>query len=587
MQSRREYRSPREGEVAAFLSRHAKWVKAYGKELRFRPCPKCMGDSASNPSSQINMETGLWRCFGCGAVGNFFTLTRDFGAPLPLNDRYKDDANPIRPVDFERFFGIQRRPVTCGHHPDLLEYCRFRGIEDRTLDAWRVSTKGPEALRWPIYAWTGRTWGIVNARIRVCLDRDSKNCTDWFDQKGAPTGLLIGNHLLNLQDPKKRAVIFEGQWDAMVGWQLGLENSFSLPNGAGSIHVDSMLRYIPDDWEVWLAMDEDEAGQRAVERFFAQLGPDRVGTLKMPYKDLNEWLVQNPSLCLGDVEDACTGLTRLTGGCSIQSGNYMDMDMDREDEPENVVLVCKTPFDSLNHMLNGGLRGGETTGLLAKSGTGKTSFCNQIAVYAAMTGTGVGLISVEGTRKALKPKIKDVVRGICKPEQYKETVSRLMISRLEGKRVKPSECVSEFESMIAKGARLLILDNLDHITGDCNSDKLAAYGELIRIATHYMVHVIVVWQPHKVDSSQRVNSGNQKGYSQTYQDADNYLNLNPVEDFIQLHMEKTRESGVDRINNKLWMVYDKKTRCFAECVRDVKIISGDNSGNVLDLTRLR
>lgn len=588
MKFRREYRDPRPGEVAMFMSSHAAWCKPQGNltgrgdELRFRPCPKCGHDKSDNPAGQINTVTGLWRCFACDTVGNWFTLTREFGDPLPENDRYKDGPGVVHPHHFDALRGKKRRPVTAGHYPGLLEYCHQRGIGNPTLDAWRVSTRGVHALRWPIYAWSHDTWEIVNTRIRVCTDPNA-DARDYFEIRGGPTRLLIGNHLLDPKGPK-RAIIFEGQWDVMTAWDIGLRNVFSLPNGANNVHVADMLRYIPDDWEIWLAMDDDAAGQKAIEKFFAQLGPDRVARLTFPKKDLNDWWVASMGeLTVADVEKCVSGLTTMVGLRGSKTETFMAMDM-ADDKLSMAEPVAISPWDKFNHLFAGGFRPGETTGVLAPSGVGKTTWCNNVAVFNAKIGVTVGLISLEGTRDALKRKLRDVIRGICKPEEYQSTIKKLMVSNLEGTQTTWQQCIAEFETMISNGAKLLVLDNLDFITRDSDREKLRAYGALIDLGRSRGVHIIVVWQPNKVDRSVIVNSGNQKGYSQTFQDADNYINLNIVDDFVRIEIEKSREQGVERIDNKCWYVYHKESRVFEELADDIRFSQlGNHRAKIIPL----
>lgn len=237
----------------------------------------------------------------------------------------------------------------------------------------------------------------------------------------------------------------------------------------------------------------------------------------------------------------------------------MDDDEDQKAEP-----VATTPWKKFNHLFAGGLRPGETTGVLAPSGVGKTTWCNNVAVWNADTGTKVGVISLEGTRDALRRKIRDVIRGISTPDQYQNAIGNLMVSNLEGTQTTWQQCVTEFRRMIEQGCKLLILDNLDFITRDSSSEKLKAYGAVIDLARESNTHIIVVWQPNKVDRGQVINSGNQKGYSQTFQDADNYVNLNIVDDFVRLEVEKSREEGVERLDNKVWFVYHKQVRTFEE-----------------------
>lgn len=583
---RRQYRDPRPGEVPSWLSMHARDIRnmgnptGKGEELRFRPSPCCGHDKAENPSCTINTQTGLWRCFKCSTQGNWFTLTRAFGAPLDINDRYAEAWAPVNLDHVDKFATQQRRPLAGGHHAALLKYAHDRGFTDETLNAWRVSTKGQSVLRWPIYAWVDDRWTMVNARMRACLG--DSTVRDWFEVRGGPTGLLIGNHLL---DPNgtKRALITEGQWDAMAAWQIGFDNVFSVPNGTGNINVASMLRYIPEDWEVWLAMDMDDAGNKAVEQFFAQLGTDRVARLHLPHKDLNDWMLAEPGLTRAQVEATAKGLTKLTTPSASASGGYVDLSLDDAGEEENDIIAF-TPWRPVDDFLAGGFRAGQTTGLLAPSGVGKTTWCNQVALFNAGSQITVGVISLEGTRKAFNRKLIDPIKSTWSKQEFEQTVKpHLLISKLEGKLTTVQQCIAEFEQMVAQGAKLLFWDNLDYITQDSSSSqKAAAYGLFIDLCMRHNVHGIAVWQPNKIDRTTVVNSGNQKGYSQMLQDADNYFNLNVIEDFVRLEVEKTRERGVDHQNNKAWFVYDQKTRLY-NSVTDMPLHKAKLPGNVVHL----
>lgn len=610
----REYREPRAGEVESYLSRHCNHVsreshKNGTTEVRFRPSP-CCGHN-KRPACTVNASSGLWSCKVCRKVGNWFTLTRSFGDPLPESDRYKGGNLDIPWDAFAAQRAKARRPVTMGHYPDLLEYCRFRGFSDKTLDAWRVTTKGPKALRWPIYAWTGKTWDIANARIRVVIDRDKASTADWFEVKGGPTGLAIGNHLLGIpnwpkeeyppneqneasgasegvdpnadtpqgplthQNGDKRLIVTEGQWDAMTAWELGLPNVISLPHGAAHMNVAQLLRYVPDDWEIWLALDMDEPGQLAVEKAFAQLGCDRVARIEMPYKDLNAWYTEDPTLTAKDVLNAAVGITKtiqtrqglMKPNIALVDDDSVSFDMSDNTGPK---LICETPWKGLTKVLSGGFKGGATTGLLAPSGRGKTTIANQIAVHAASLGTKVGVIMLEDTRANVSRIITQQAAGWTglTGDPLKTVLAKIRLSKLEGTKVNWQECGKQFERYIEQGCQLLILDNLDYIMprvgGDGNSEKIQAYGLLTELAKESNTHIVVVWQPNKVDPKKIVTSVDQKGLSQAYQDADNYLNLNWFGNLRRLELEKHRENGVKEDGAHVWLTYDDNTRCMIE-----------------------
>lgn len=541
-----------------------------GTEIRCRPSPCCQHDNPNNPSLNVNESSGMWRCFACGRLGNWYTLTKAFGDPLQPGDRYVDDLERVDTERFGNFFSThRRRPVTGNHYSEILLYCYHRGFTEKTLNDWRVTTKGPEILRWPIFAYGAGGWTMVNGRCRVVLNRQEAKVGDWYEVKGGPTGLLIGNHLLDLsENVPKRCFIFEGQWDAMTGYQIGLQNCFSLPNGAQSVKVGSMLRYIPDDWQIFLCMDNDAAGQKALEMFYAQLNPEQLVVLNTPHKDLNEWLQSDPHL---QPEQVLSCVNQFIGSITTPKEPTFDtIDFD-EDIDEKITTVGTSFSENLNKIIHGGFRGGEVTSVLAKSGQGKTSFVNQIAVHNAFMGVKFGLISLEGTRKALRNKIKENIKGLYEPSEWQEVARNLVISNLEGSNVPWQECVQELCRMVNKGCRLLVMDNLDFICRGDSQNKLVAAAEMTKLAVEKDVHIIMVWQPNKVDNTQRVNSGNQKGYSQVLQDSDNYYNLNRENGFVRVEVEKCRHKGVNPGDNVVWLAWDKHNNCFVECGDDVDL----------------
>jgi len=557
---KRQFRKPRSGEVESFILRRSDSAKVYrDAEIRFSPCPVCRHGS-KNAAAQINKASGLWRCFACDAKGNLFTLARAFGEEIA--DQFEDQILPTINIDWVNFFKTKkRRLLSGGHHKELLEYVNARGIGELTLDKWRITSLGPKAIRIPFYQWDEQTgnWQLVNARIRVCLDRETASTTDWFEMKGGPTGLLMGNHLINLDGPK-RAWIFEGQWDAMTATELGIENAFSLPNGCSNINVGTMLRYVPDDWDIVVCTDHDSAGEDAAEKFFAQLGGNRVARLRIPdgHKDLNEWALA-AFIEKEDVFNAVASLSMKT--VESKKFQYRKFNMGARDIERKI--VAKTPWSKLNELLSGGFAESEITSFLAASGGGKTTISYHISVEAAFQSTKVGLIALEGSRLELDRNLAIIATSNYDEKQVHLFDDNLIISPLEGNDISADEIIAQVEDMIEIGCKLIIVDNLDFICRTNNDLKAAIFGKLIDLAVIRKIHMFVVWQPNKVDSSKMVRSMNQKGYSQFYQDSHNYINFNIiVQDGVSyrvMEVEKHRANGLS-VDRYVYLQYDADFR---------------------------
>lgn len=581
----------------SFLSRAAFSAKPEGDglEVRFVPSPCCGRAKQDAGSALVNTKTGLWFCHTCQKAGNWFTLTRAFNMPLAEDDRYVG-APP--PVNFDAYAALRarmRRPVTGGHHPKLLAYCHERGFTDATLNAWRVSTLGDTTLRWPIFArGIDNQWQLANARMRVVLGRAeaeaAKQTVDWFEVKGGTTDLCVGNHLLDFDGPK-RVLIVEGQWDAMTAWQCGIANVLSLPNGAANVSVASMLRYVPDDWEVWLAVDMDKPGDKCAEQFFAQLGPDRVARLELPYKDLNEWLAKKGDLSADQILSCARGFTtsiakRRMAVADIARSKFISLDTP-DDDAEEVKIVCSMPWPRLTRRLGGGLRETQTTGILAPSGIGKTTVVGQICVNAAAAGTPVGVVMLEGVRDEAKKRLRRQLQGWTQlaGEELKTAAARIMLSELEGKEVRFQDVNEEVQALAEAGAKLIIVDNYDYImpTGaNANDLKMQAYAGLQSLAKRFRFHGIVVWQPFKVDRAKSVNSGDQKGMSNAFQDADIYLNLNRYGSKRRIEIEKARVDDPDEVTH-VWLSYNNATGCLDEDLHQVEIGPVANQAGVREI----
>ena len=547
----KEFRYPRNGEIYSFLSRKANGVKQVGDEIIFHPCPKCNKDNKHNPCGKINSKSGLWRCWACGATGGYYSLSKAFGEPL--SDPYRENVHFANTSLVKNFTEQKRRPITGNHYPELLTYCNERGIGENTLNLWRISSKGNSNLRFPMFEWVENKWVMVNSKIRS-IEKDSKT-KEWFEFSGGPTKILIGIHLIDYSGPK-RAIITEGQFDAMSGFELGIRNIFSLPNGGQHIDVGSMLRYIPDDWDIWVCSDMDSTGDMAYEQFLCKVGHEKCKRIKMPHKDLNEWILRDPGITVADIENhGKEQVVEMDFNCHefVSVDFEIDYSADRK-------LICKTMLPALNEILGGGIWAGQTTGILAPSGAGKTSFVNHLAIFAADQEVNVGMISLEGTRSALMTNLKNIILNLT--DDPKKTSSHLKLSPMYGPQTTVDEVKATIEKMLSHNIKLIVLDNLDFVCRSDQFSKSQTYCDIVNMIVKSGSHLISVWQPNKIDRYQKINSGNQKGFSQFYQDSDNYWVMNKDKDGVTIDIEKNREYGI--VDKSIGMKYDSKTRMFSQ-----------------------
>jgi 5S rRNA maturation endonuclease (ribonuclease M5) len=563
--SRRQFRLPRVGEIEAFLSGRVKVLKRESKgELRFSPCPAC-GRSKTNESTTINSFTGLWHCFSCQSSGGWFKLTQLMGEPLrdPFENEvfFEDVPELISKIEKKR----KNPPVLVSQekYPSLLNYLIARGLTVEALDDFKVSSYGEQCIRFPLHIWSDDGWLLVNGKIKRCLGEGLKS---WFEFKDHPTQLLIGQHLLH-ESNGEFVIITEGEIDALSGYSIGLRNICSLPNGASSVYVASLLQWIPESWEVWLCVDMDEAGDKCAEQFYNQLGFEGVSRFHLPTKDLNDWLKKDPMLTKEKVMETLKGQSKI----SLTKKQKAFLKIGSKIEPIASKIVCETPWHYLTTLLGGGFIQRQTSGILAPSGIGKSTFVNQIAIHAAWRDVTVGLISLEGDRASLDQNLSTAISGwtgyLPTSFEFAQVATKLLVSELEGIKTTVEQVLDEVKILIESGASLVIVDNFDYIMSrtDPRSHELKAqaYASLIEMAMRYNIHAISVWQPHKVSSRSKVDSGNQKGLSQALQDSDNYLVLNRFKDSRRLDLEKCRSVGIAD-ESFVMLKYESKKRCLVQ-----------------------
>lgn len=539
-------------QIKTYLSQRGyEFKEIAGDNLKLKKCPAC----GHKDSFSINHSSGQWQCWfsECAKRGNWVTLRR------LLNDAIGYDKSIVSfRTEWREFFADKKyTPVTVGKYPKLLEYLHNRGFSDKTLDAFNVTSNGPECVRFPMYAWHEGKWEIQNARVIKVLG-DKKN---WFGITGGPTHLLMGNHLQGYR-PEKTVYIFEGQWDMLTAYELGMRNVFSLPNGASSVKKE-MLQYIPDDWDICIAVDMDPSGDVCAKKFF-DIFRTRVSRIHMPKKDLNDWYMEQRDLTLKDV------LSRRSSNIEQRKNTYRKLLRNMTPEQKEQPIVS-TPFKGLTKLMGGGFFPSQMTSILAASGAGKTTFVNQIAVYVAHQGVKVGLISLEGSELDLNQKIDRTITGFVGEDGNDKTIlENLFISVLKGKYVTHEEIINVCNSMAKDdGCKVIIVDNLDYISSGTDPQKYATTAALMSISEEEKIHLIQLWQCKKYDPTQRVNSGQQKGESRIFQDSHNYINLNnKVPDGKELEMEKNRNEGLGAF--KVYLDYDYETNSYIEVKQEIK-----------------
>ena len=202
---------------------------------------------------------------------------------------------------------------------------------------------------------------------------------------------LFGAHLWS---SGKKVCLVEGELDA-ISLSKCWNHQYacvSLPNGAQSAvrAVKQNFDYLNGFEEVVIALDMDEAGQKAAQAIAEVLPPGKARIARLPAKDANAALME------GKVSELMAAV--------YQAAPFRPDGIKSALDYRDVISVDETassiswPFSALDQMLMG-LRRRELITLAAGSGCGKTTFIKELAYHLMMSGEKVGLICLEEAPK--------------------------------------------------------------------------------------------------------------------------------------------------------------------------------------------
>jgi len=255
-----------------------------------------------------------------------------------------------------------------------------RGISEQTCQKYKIYRDG-ELLRFHYFTSDGILQG---AKIKT-KQKD-------FYYEGNSTDTLFGQHLFPTSG--KRIFVYEGELDAVSGWEAQPNwPHVSLPHGAASAKKD-IQKQIPlfqGYEEIILFFDNDEAGRKAAEDAASVLPPGKVKIARLEsYKDASEALQQNDRQAIR---------TAFFDAKPYQPDGIVDgkslLDLVTTPEPP---CAHEYPFKGLQRKTNG-IRYGELTTITAGTGSGKSSFCRQLAAYLLEKGEKVGYLALEESNR--------------------------------------------------------------------------------------------------------------------------------------------------------------------------------------------
>jgi twinkle protein len=511
-------------------------------------------------------KAGVWKDFQSGESGDLLDLwaacrgqsmaeaIKDAKAYLGVHETPQKEA---------KTFKRPAKPHCYTPKSRVREWLNSRGIEDRTIEAFKVAEQEQGGKVYAVFPYL-RDGELVNVKYRNPDDKRDMR------QEGGAEPCLYGWHLI---EPRTRVVaICEGEIDAMTLWQAGIP-ALSVNAGAGN------HQWIENDWErmerfseILVAFDSDEAGEKGAKEVIRRLGVTRCKKLNFPAKDANEWLMQGASG--EDFQSAAKDAKPQDPEELRQAADFMDrvkaMFYPTREGGGDAVLR----FDKDLQWFE--FRHGELTVWTGYNGHGKSLLLSQVLLGLAQQGERLCIFSGEMTpERQLKRMVKQA-SGLDRPTApYMDAIGGWMRDRIWIFNQVGSSTIARllevFEYANKRyGTRHFVIDSLmmTDVPEDghgCMTAQKEAIQKLANFAKRNGCHVHLVAHPRKgKDETTRPGKLDVAGSSKITDGADNVFTVwsarrdesEPLTDEpdAELELQKQRNGDIQHFKLMLWFV---------------------------------
>ena len=337
-------------------------------------CFNKSGHKNGDQKPSLFLYENSYRCLACGITGNKAELVKQIlnvDYPEAMQWLGEDNTSIItKPKNYKKP-EINPEPI----NNKIIEYLSKRGIKEETVKRFNVGYLD-NAILFQYH----KNNELVGVKYRSLTEKKF-----WKEKDCMPT--LFGQDLIR----SDTLVIAEGEIDCMSLWEYNIE-SVSIPSGV------SDLTWIENDWEflqrfgkIYIMMDNDQAGQSAVEKLVDRLGKWRCYNVKLPYKDANECLMKGLLAEDFDIifeEAESYDLEELKSPKEFKSRVH-----ERLTNPDKLNGI-KTSSDEFTQILKG-WRKKEVTIWSGYNGSGKSTFISQEILGLLKNGERVAIGSFE------------------------------------------------------------------------------------------------------------------------------------------------------------------------------------------------
>ena len=340
--------------------------------------------------------------------------------------------------------------------------------------------------------------------------------------KGFRTNKDAYHSLFGWQIVPERAreiVITEGEIDALSYFEQGIP-ALSLPFGVGSGGEDS--KWIDNEFEnlqrferIYLSLDMDDAGKKAIAPFLDRLGRHRCFVVELPKNDANECHMAGIRLKQYLTSSKTQDPTSITPAFDCYS-EIFDYFYPPEGVDNGMLLPWKKTFNDFR------MRPGETTLYTGINGHGKSQVLGHIIVDGMNQGYKFCIASMEMVNKTLLGRMLRQITGtdLPTPEYLSECLGWLqnklwVINKVQKYDKNNLKLLEEFQYMRSRyGVTHFVIDSLVKcgIGDDDYNGQKDFVDQLSDFARNTNAHIhLVAHSRKKQDESESPNKMDVKG----------------------------------------------------------------------------
>jgi twinkle protein len=512
--------------------------KIKGNEIVFDLCPYCHGgDHRDKFSAAMNVEVGAFNCKrgSCGKQLSFKQVCEDFG--------YKTDFRSTVGTTYSRPAKLYKPPVTPIKPLTTAteQYLTLRKINCETQKAYRIGTDEHGNIIFPFYE--NRTdEKPVFLKFRPSHKVQAGERKSWRDSDTKP--ILFGMWLCK---PDKPLCIFEGEIDAMSGYESGIPNCVSIPSGCEDLtFLDTCYDFIKQFEAIYLFGDNDAPGREMQQKLSTIFSEDhRVYLVEHDYKDANELLFRKGSQAVKTAYDTAHELP-VYGLIDLATVTPLDV---------KHISRVGSGLKALDAKI-GGFPLGECTILTGRRGEGKSTFAGQLALSAVNQSQNVCLYSGEMRSDRVQYWLNLQAAGTGNIENYHDTAMNRNVYSVKNpvlEKIKAwyagkfflydnsiaganeSDSILKVFTYAVKryNCKFMVIDNLMtcNYSGsdrDFYRQQSSLVGEFVNFAKHFNVHVLICAHPRKSNGS--LSNDDISGSSDITNRVDNVFALEKLSD---------------------------------------------------------